>query len=521
MSANGAIEFIGEQLFINSPNTLFITSDVVQFDIQVTSTSDIHIVAFLISMESKLVEHLFSNLYIESLVLLLGGSISCQTPPCVIEINSSTTSILQNTTFESVLFSTSTLVITTGTLLSINSLDTSTVAIITTNLDSNSLLQIDSVTNIPSMVNMVLMYTGDFNSDTTLVKSNQNITLMELFYKDSGSLITDCSKFQDHIVVFDNEAILDEFELKVLADTNPPIAINNTCTSYCETTDCTCCVDLDELFEDNVGCAELSVDPSCMATTNSTSLCYNGLQSDNDELPFTEVCFFSVSSPIGFSTGNITFNFFVIPTSTSSITPSNSPTSSSTRTPAPSASASASISIVEAPSLSASPIISTSASPSQTISNSESSTSTISNSPNPSLILVPPVEIPVSSSTSKSNSPSKAITPSSIQNQCSNVNCENNNIDVSLGDYYQSPDPIILISDDGTVLGEIFIPPSIAPGGQVIISFDDNNNDDNIGSTIVDINIFDIFSNSITNFEEDIEICFTQSNLDNNVSISI
>lgn len=57
--------------------------------------------------------------------------------------------------------------------------------------------------------------------------------------------------------------------------------------------------------------------------------------------------------------------------------------------------------------------------------------------------------------------------------------------------------------------------------GQVIISFDDNNNDDNIGSTIVDINIFDIFSNSITNFEEDIEICFTQSNLDNTDDICL
>lgn len=72
---------------------------------------------------------------------------------------------------------------------------------------------------------------------------------------------------------------------------------------------------------------------------------------------------------------------------------------------------------------------------------------------------------------------------------------------------------IPITSSNGQDIGEIFIPNTIAPGGIASVSFLMPNSDftASVASAILDIEIYDAFGISITNFRSEIIICLRKT----------
>jgi len=217
-------------------------------------------------------------------------------------------------------------------------------------------------------------------------------------------------------------------------------------------------------------------------------------------------------------------------TNNPSLTPTGTPTQTSSDTPVPSPESTGS------PSTSLTPEPSVSITTSSTNTPTETSTPTIT--PKPSLVIVPPesstpsksvggVVFSASASPSKPNSqvqslsPSPTINPTSaIINDCND--CSFGSAQVAVDNNNQnngrSTTEVSLMSDDGNLVGTLFIPDDVNGNGEssfIDVTFATNIPQGNVdlGNSIIDIKITDSFGNQVTQLSSSIEICI--SNTDN------
>ena len=209
-----------------------------------------------------------------------------------------------------------------------------------------------------------------------------------------------------------------------------------------------------------------------------------------------------------------------------SISNSNTPSSSSTN----SRSAQSSLT----PTITNSPTSSKTPSPSETSSLSVSFSHTPSSSESPSksrtdnFVFVQPPEplasqsvIPNLNIASNTPTPSSTRTITSALDACS-TNCDMGEVGVTINSNQnnnnQDKQPVVLQSSNGQLLGSLIIPEDIGGSdsnlvlqANYIVRDPNQNNNDNIGDIIIDITLVDEFGVQITNLEEPLTICLSDS----------
>mmetsp|Transcript_5546 Transcript_5546/g.6827 ORF Transcript_5546/g.6827 Transcript_5546/m.6827 type:complete len:260 (+) Transcript_5546:16-795(+) len=160
---------------------------------------------------------------------------------------------------------------------------------------------------------------------------------------------------------------------------------------------------------------------------------------------------------------------------------------------------------------------STSFSPSE--SKSTASSPSISITPKESLIILPPVDIlpPLVISPS----PSSTFIPTSARDCSEKEECDPETLAIVLGEN-SSITNLVLSDSSGNTVGVVIIPNSVSPGGvlsvTVLSGIDSNDFDNVLGNSFIDITLVDIFSNSVTQLVDPIEICVAK-NRDVDVSL--
>ena len=310
-----------------------------------------------------------------------------------------------------------------------------------------------------------------------------NILLNGKFTNEEKSL-SECSSINvinndlPYVVSFMRDAPFDGGlgSLSWFIDSPPVAEIDPECNIECSfNTFCKCCVTIDAEDLDNELCGLLTINilSDEPVQTIGKTVCLEGTETETIFVDYEVLDAQLVSSEIE----TIKFNF-TFP----SRSPSKSPTSSNSN------SLSQSISITQ--------------------SISTSNTPTISNTPKPSLVIQ---GIPIASNSPSvtrtknnnlNNSPSYSPTPSSKISPVTIVSI--------------NPDDTTIISvedDDGNVVGVITVPPTI-DASVIDISLVTGFDEDFIGTIVIDIKLFDIFSNLITELPDNIEICLNEPDSD-------